>query len=196
MYVVFLIFLSLLLIITFPLYLGLDFRFNINAKQGHIIIKFFKITIINYMIKLKNRKIILYNKKEVKKLDFEINKENINFANLLQKELFKRIFLDKIIIKIDFGINNNPFLVALIYGTVNTFLNIFFGIISYQKPTSKLNYDLNTYNDKNLGILNLNIYLSISLLNMFFAYVKAKKNLNNKKKKESLTVERKPRTNI
>ena len=191
MYVVFFIFLFLFLLITLPLAFEIKIQFNCNLKKGHIFIKIFKIRIIDYIVKYENNKILLYNNKNIKKIDFTINKEEINFANIIQKEIFKRIYLNSNILTIDIGIINNPFILAIIFGSVQSFLNIIYGIISFQKPTSKLLYKINTYNNKNLAIITMKTKFSISLFNLLFAYLKTQNCIKNKKIKEKLNIEAK-----
>lgn len=195
MYVAFFILLIITLILTLPIYVKMYFHFCITENSGYIIIKLFNLKIINYKIIFKNKKILLYNKNNIKKIDFDLNKEHINFVNELQKELFKRIFLDKLKICVDIGIKNNPFVVSMITGLFKGVLNILYGYISFQKPTSLLQYKFNTYYETNVGIVNVEIFVGISLLNTIFSLIKSKLNCYKKKLKEVKKNEIQSRTN-
>ena len=188
MYVVFFIFIFIILLLSIPFYFKICVDFSINNRTGMIIIKLFNIKIIDYTLIYKNRKILLYNKKNIQKLDFDIDKEHLTFVNQLKTEIFKRIFLSKFLVTLKVGIKDNPFLLALITGLIQMFLNILFGAISFQKPTSKLGYDLNTYYNLNVGILNIEICLAISILNFLLAIIKAKKSINNKQEVHKIEI--------
>lgn len=182
MNIVFFIVLGILIIIAIPLKLKINFNFNFLENRGAISIKLFSFSIIGYHIKYENKKIILRNCKTTKQLDLDINKENINFANELQKQITKRLYLQNFVTYINFGIKDNPFAGAVIGSCIETALSIISSIIKFNKPTAQINYKTNTYYKKNMGSIGIDVSLSMSITNLALALLRTKININKKER--------------
>lgn len=180
MYAIFFILLFIMLILTFPVKAKGALKFDFKTKKGSLNVKIFFIPIINYDIIYKNYQIELDKHKSHKKINVPINRKNVLLADNLRKEIFKRIYLKKLDCSIDLGIRNSPFFSALLMGLIKTFFSITYSVITFQKPTSKLMYSLNTYYTKNLGIVNAEISCTLSIINFIIAYIKAKNCVNKK----------------
>lgn len=178
MYVVFFIFLILLLILTVPFYFKIQLEFNFIINEGYIKIYLFKIMILHYNVKYMDKKFVLNNYKSSKEINVSLDKENIYFVNQLRKEIFKRIYLSKISILLQIGLKSNPAVSAIFSGLLHSIINILYSNISFQKPTSELKYDINTYYTKNMGIVKSEVACGSSILNILLSYIKAKKSSN------------------
>ena len=184
MYVIFFILLLVIIILTFPFYCKVQISFNALSKKGHIRIYLLGILIFHYRLRYSNKKLIIHNFKTTKKLDIQINKDNIQFIDYLRKEIFKRIYVDRISINLELGFKTNPAILALIDSLVKSFINTSYGVISFQKPTSELTYNINTYYTKKIGIIKAETNCGISILNILFSIINAKFKINKIKKKK------------
>lgn len=187
MYVIFFILLFLIILLTFPFYSTMKIRFNFESKKGFIRIYLLGILLFHYRLRYENKQIILHNFNTTKKIDLEINKNNIQFIDYLRKEIFKRIYVDRIFINLDLGFKTNPAILALADSLIKSIINTSFGVISFQKPTSELIYNINTYYTKKVGIINGEISCGISILNVIFSIINAKLNISKIKKKKEET---------
>lgn len=178
MYVVFFILILVLILIALPFYFKLNIKYNIKKNTGQIKIYLFKILIMHFSIKYEAKKMILYNIKTSKSIN--LDKKQVAFINEFRKQIFKRIYLSNIYLSFKLGLKSNPAIIAILIAFIKSTLNVIFSRVSYLKPTSDLKYKLATYYTKNMGIINSEIKCAISLINLFFAVVKAKINTNKK----------------
>lgn len=188
MYVAFFIIVGLFLILILPLKFKVNLNVNVLQNRGLIKLKIFMFKIFNYKLKYKNKKIILSNIKTTKEINLEINKKNIDFANELQRQLLKRLYLKKLKIFLNVGVKENPFAGAILGSGFDILLSIMSSIIKFHKPTANVNYKICTYYKKNIGIINIEFAISISITNLIVSLLKAKSIIN---KKEHLKNERK-----
>ncbi|MBQ8749035.1 MAG: hypothetical protein IJZ29_01000 [Clostridia bacterium] len=133
-----------------------------------------------YKLKYRNKKIVLNNFKTSKEINLEINKENIDFVNELQKQIRKRLYLKDLKIYLNLGVKDNPFASALLSGGCETFLSIISSLIKFQKPTAKIYYNVTTYYTKDMGIVNIDFDIALSITNLLLSLMVTKKIINKK----------------
>ena len=114
----------------------------------------------------------------------ELNKDNIQFIDYLRKEIFKRIYIDRISIFLELGFKTNPAVLALTDSLIKSIINTSYGVISFQKPTSELTYNISTYYTKKIGIIKAETNCGISILNILFSIINAKIKINKIKNKK------------
>lgn len=178
MYVLFFVVIFLIILIALPLYLKIELYANLARKRAYICIYLFSLQIKHLVITIKNNELVLVNFKSCKEKTLKVNKKNVAFAKSLQKEIFARLYLESCIANFDIGIKNNVIVTTFIFALLKISLNCFYGYISTQKPTSKLFYNLNTYLEKNVGIIKLKLKVWISIFNLLTSLKKAKRSIN------------------
>lgn len=188
MYVAFFILLGIFLILILPLKFNVDLNLNALKNRGFIKLKLFSIKFLYYKLKYKEKKIILSNVKTTKEINLEINKQNIDFMNELQTQLVKRLYLKNLKVYLNVGVKENPFASAMLGAGFEILLSILSSVVKFHKPTADVNYKICTYYEKNIGILNIDFAISISITNLIISLIKAKSII---KKKEQLKNESK-----
>lgn len=174
MYVAFFILLALLLVLVLPLKFNVYLNLNVLKNRGYIKLKLFSIKFLYFKLKYKNKKIILNNIKTTKEINLDINKQNIDFMNELQAQLVKRLYLKNLKLYLNVGVKENPFANAMLGASLEVLLSIVSSIIKFHKPTADVNYKICTYYEKNIGIINIDFAISISITNLIISLLRSK----------------------
>ena len=93
MKVLFIILLVIIIILIVPIQLKIHFKYDVLRNRGFFELKLWIFNLKFYRFKFKNGQILLKNRKETKQIDIEINMENVDFVNKLQKQHFRRLYL-------------------------------------------------------------------------------------------------------
>lgn len=179
MYVIFFILLFILLLFALPFSFKIMFKYSI-LNYGHIKIKLFGIKLIYYRIKLENNKLILTNFKTEKEIDLKINKQNIDLLNEIKSQIIKRLYLKSISTSIKVGKKDNAFETAIISAIIDVLVKISYSTIKFIKPTSQNSLKLNTYYNRDMGIVNVDVHVYITLTNLLLSFLTAKKTIKGK----------------
>jgi len=180
MTIAFFILLIIIFLLILPVKFKVKFNYNVFKNRGHLKIKVFNFKLLYYKIKYKDKKIILSNFKTTKEISLDINIENIDFVNELQKQIKKRLYLKEIKCYFNFGIADNSFITAMVCAGGDIALSIISSMIKFQKPTSNINYRISNFYTKDICDFSLETQLSISITNLLLSLLKTKKVINKK----------------
>ena len=187
MKITFLILLLLIILLVLPIALKITLKFDAIGNRGFFEIKLWVFKLKFYRFKFKNGRLVLKNRKETKEINIEINMENVDFANELQKQLFQRIYLKYLKMFFTIGSTKNACNVALLAGALNTILAVLKTYIKTKKPTSEIEYFVYPQYNQSNGVITLRTIFSISITNILIAVLKTKSIINKRKEKKNET---------
>lgn len=185
MFIVFFILLAVIIVLIIPIKLKTHLNYDFTENSGLVQIKFYKINVLFYRIKYDNKKLILKNKNETRTIDIEINPENVDFANELQKQIFKRVFLKELNVYIKYGIKNNSMMVALISGIIRIIQSVISNFVAMNKPTAQLKMNVEPIYVENSKVFSIETTFSISITNILISFVQTKYKIKSKELKKS-----------
>lgn len=182
MKVVVIILLIIILLLILPIKVKVHFYYNIAKNRGLILISLWNINVLFYRIKVKGLKIIIKNKKQTKSLDIDINTPNLDFANELQKQILKTIYLSNITLFSTFGYKDNACTTALVAGFLKTVFAIIQGVVKNQKNECEVECNSFVQFDKDKIVLTLKSVFYITLFDVLYSLAKAKVIINRKRR--------------
>lgn len=176
MKIFFIVLFIILLVLVFPFYFKIHFFYNIDKNRGLLLISVFGIAIIFYRLKLDGLKLVLQNKNQTKVNDIDLKNQNMDFANFLQGEILKRLFLKSLIVFSSFGRKEDAFLTAMVGGVISTFFANFKVFLCHKKREvdARLASLVNYEKDKFCLSIKLEIFLTIFevIISLIFAQIK------------------------
>ena len=174
MKVFFIVLLVLIVILIIPINLRLHLKFDVLKNRGFVELRLWFFNLKFYRFKFKNMQIMLKNRKETKQVDIELNMENVDFVNELQKQLFKRMYLKDFKAFLTIGSNENACNVAFLCGGLNTLLAVFKSFVKTHKPTSVMEYKVYPQFNQSNGVITIKTAFSVSITNIIISLIKAK----------------------
>ena len=185
MKVLFIILLVIIIILIVPIQLKIHFKYDVLRNRGFFELKLWIFNLKFYRFKFKNGQILLKNRKETKQIDIEINMENVDYVNELQKQLFRRLYLKYFKVFLTIGSDKNASGVAMLGGVANTLLAVLKAYVKTHKPTSDFAYRVYPQFDQSNGVVTLRTSFSISITNILISLIRAKIILNKKKEQKN-----------
>ena len=110
--------------------------------------------------------------------------QQIEVANELQKQFFKRFYLKQMTLKATIGKDDNSFLVAICSGGIQMLMGAIIAFIKTEKPTSNLSFTVYPMYHKNSIAFSFNTRFSISITNLILCFFSAKYITNKKKRRK------------
>lgn len=166
----------ILFILFLPLYFKIHFFYNIDKNRGLLLISLFGVTIIFYRLKLDGLKLVLKNKKQIKVNDIDLKNQDMDFANFLQGEILKRLYLKSLIVFSSFGRREDAFLTAMVGGVIGAFFANFKVFVCHKKgeADARLASLVHYEKDKFCLSIKLEIFLTIFevIISLIIAQIK------------------------
>lgn len=176
--IVFLLLFFSLIIFLYPIKLKASISYNFIKNKGQIKFMFFKLVILNYKIKIKRKFVMLTTKKGKNILipiDFQ-DQQNIEYVDIVSI-LLNKTTINNIELKSNIGIENDPFLTAMIYGVVKCLSCIILSILKNKKLSIKIINDIKPEYSKDIGTIYIKMGITFSIFDYLWSFVLFKFNL-------------------
>jgi len=172
----------LFFLVFLPIPIRIKLFYNILCNHGFITIQLFSKFRFKEELYLSGHKVILVQKNgKTKEIDFKPEDQTIiSFYENLQKALLKKMIVKKFFLFITIGIRDNAFLTAMLSGTIQTAISIFFSYLSVKKNDSRTITEVNTNFKEEQFSFVWKAKINISIISILFAILESA----NKRKKE------------
>ena len=163
---------SVLFIFILPIKLKAKIKYNLLKNKGDIKFYFFKLNVLSFKFRIKSKYILLTTKKGkniVVPLEFGPN-ANLEYVDLTYL-LLDKTTINTLKISINAGVQNNPFLTALMFGLLQTITSIFLGFLKTKKLSVIVSNKINPVYTKDIGIVSISSSLTISFVDYLWAFM-------------------------
>lgn len=163
---------SVLFIFILPIKLKAKIKYNLLKNNGDIKFYFFKLNVLSFKFRIKSKYILLTTKKGkniVVPLEFGPN-ANLEYVDLTYL-LLDKTTINTLKISINAGVQNNPFLTALMFGLLQTITSIFLGFLKTKKLSVIVSNKINPVYTKDIGIVSISSSLTISFVDYLWAFM-------------------------
>lgn len=175
------VFFSLILVIVFLLYpikLKASISYNFIKNKGQINFLFFKFKVLSFKIKVKQKFVMLTTKKGkniLLPIDFQDqqNIEYVDFASII----LNKTTINSIEINANIGIENQPFLTAMLYGAIQSVSSIFLAILKNKKLSIKIINNIKPEYSKDIGTIYIKMAITFSIFDYLWGFILYKFNL-------------------
>lgn len=166
----FLIPMSVIIVLLFPLKFQVRLTFNLESLSGVICLYIFKIKIKYYHYQIKGKNIILKNEKETRMKEVEFDEKQLIIAETFRRQVKNKSRLKELFIFYNLGVGD-AFTSAMLGGAINTAFTIMFTTIKNKRPTASMGiYDTISYNREIFEIAGKGS-ISISLFDVVYSLV-------------------------
>ena len=159
-----------LFLFILPIKLKAKVKYNILKNKGKIKFYFFKWNFLSFDFKIKRKYIMLTTKKGknvVVPLEFGPG-ANLEFVDLTFL-LFDKTIINTLKINVNLGIQNNPFLTALLYGLVQTLSSSFLSYLKTKKLSVIVSNNINPVYTNDSGTIDISSSLTVCLIDYLWA---------------------------
>lgn len=168
----------LLIFLLYPIKLKASISYNFIKNKGQINFMFFKLTILNFKIKIKRKFVMMTTKKGKNILipiDFQ-DQQSIEYVDIFSVILNKTT-INSIEFKSNIGIENEPFLTAILYGIIQSFSSIFLAILKSKKLSIKIINNIKPEYYKDIGTIYIKMAITFSIFDYVWGFILYKFNL-------------------
>ena len=167
---VFCVIILVLFVFILPIKLKVKAKYNVIKNKGIIKFYFFKLNILSFEFKIKSKYIMLKTKKGkniVVPLEFGPGAD-LEFVDLTYL-LLDKTTINTLKIHINAGVENNPFLTALMFGLLQTLTSIFLCILKTKKLSVIVSNKINPVYTKDIGIVDISSSITVSFVDYLWA---------------------------
>lgn len=163
---------SVLFIFILPIKLKAKIKYNLLKNNGDIKFYFFKLNVLSFKFRIKSKYILLTTKKGKNiVIPLEIGPNaNLEYVDLTYL-LLDKTTINTLKISINAGVQNNPFLTALMFGLLQTITSIFLGFLKTKKLSVIVSNKINPVYTKDIGIVSISSSLTISFVDYLWAFM-------------------------
>ncbi len=169
---VFFIIILIVFILIIPLKIKAKVNFDFLKNRGKIKFYFFKINFLTYIFKFKKNYILLSTKKG-KKIIVPLssnNPKNLEYVDLTLI-LFDKTTINTL--KLDFfvGVEDDPFMSAILFGAIKTISSIVFSVLKTKKLSVIVINNVNSTHNKTCGKVQIKSSLTICFADLIFGLI-------------------------
>lgn len=168
----------LILFLLYPIKLKASISYNFLKNKGQINFMFFKFKVLSFKIRIKRKFVMLITKNGkniLLPIDFQ-DQQNIEYVDIVSV-LLNKTTINSIEFKSNIGIENDPFLTAMIYGLVQSLSNIIFAILKNKKLSVKIINNIKPEYSKDIGTIYIKMGITFSIFDYLWGFILFKFNL-------------------
>lgn len=162
----------------YPIKLKASISYNFIKNKGQINFMFFKFKVLNFKIRIKRKFIMLTTKRGkniLLPIDFQ-DQQSIEYVDIMSV-LINKTTINSIEIQSNIGVENEPFLTAILYGIVQSVSSVFLAILKNKKLSIKIINNIKPEYYKDIGTIYIKMAITFSIFDYLWGFILFKFNL-------------------